>query len=165
MPACLAVVVKLKVVFAFSAPGPSRRQGRNINWLELRAAQYPLLELASPGDVVQLHGYCLHKENGRHPLPVTVQGEPSVVVTGHQEKHHHSCPSVAFHIGEHRGGFPQQTQTAEVGLQTDLISVLEDLPRISKLAHTGCLHVQGDSSDSQVDDLGAALQGNGNQCP
>ena len=28
---------------------------KHINWLELRAAQYALLELASPGDVVQLH--------------------------------------------------------------------------------------------------------------
>ena len=29
--------------------------GKHINWLELRAAWYALLELASPGDVVQLH--------------------------------------------------------------------------------------------------------------
>ena len=28
---------------------------KNINWLELRATRYALLELASPGDVVQLH--------------------------------------------------------------------------------------------------------------
>ena len=28
---------------------------KHINWLELRAARYALLELASPGDVVQLH--------------------------------------------------------------------------------------------------------------
>ena len=28
---------------------------KHINWLELRAADYALLELASPGDVVQLH--------------------------------------------------------------------------------------------------------------
>ena len=29
--------------------------GKHINWLELRAAWYSLLELASPGDVVQIH--------------------------------------------------------------------------------------------------------------
>ncbi len=28
---------------------------KHINWLELRAAPYALLELASPADVVQLH--------------------------------------------------------------------------------------------------------------
>ena len=28
---------------------------KHINWLELRAAQYALLELASPGEVVQFH--------------------------------------------------------------------------------------------------------------
>ena len=32
-----------------------QEKGKHINWLELRAAQYALLELASPGDVVQLH--------------------------------------------------------------------------------------------------------------
>ena len=34
-----------------------------------------------------------------------------------------------------------QTQTAEVGLQTNLIRVLEDLPQTSSLAHTGCLRL------------------------
>ena len=29
--------------------------GKHINWLELRAAQYTLLQLASPGNIVQLH--------------------------------------------------------------------------------------------------------------
>ena len=29
--------------------------GKHINWLELRAAQYTLLQLACPGDVLQLH--------------------------------------------------------------------------------------------------------------
>ena len=81
---------------------------------------------ASPG---QHNGNCLHKENGGHPFPVPVQGEPSVVVTSHQEEHHHSLSSVAFHIGEHRGRFPQQIQTAEVGLQTSIIRVLEDCHR------------------------------------
>ena len=90
----------------------------------------------------QHNGDHLHKENGGHPLPVPVQGEPSVVVTSHQEEHHHSLPSVAFHIGEHRGRFPQQTQTAEVGLQTDLIRVSEGLLQISSLAYTGCLRIQ-----------------------
>ena len=92
-----------------------------------------------------------------------MQGKPSVVASSHQEKHHHSPASVAIHIGEHRGGLPQRTQTAEVGLQTDLIRVLEGLPHISSLAHTRCLHIQRESSDSQVHDLGARLQGNGNQ--
>ena len=47
---------------------------------------------------------------------------------------------MAIHRGEHRGGLPQQTQTAEVGLQTDLIRVLEGLPQTSGLAHFGHLH-------------------------
>ena len=32
-----------------------QEEGKHINFLELRAARYTLLELASPGDVVQLH--------------------------------------------------------------------------------------------------------------
>ena len=87
------------------------------------------------------------------------------MATSHQEEHHHSLPSVAVHIREHKGRFPQQTQTAVVGLQTNLVRVLEDLPQISSLAHTGCLHIQGESLDPQVYDMGAGLQGNGNQCP
>ena len=117
---------------------------------------------ASPG---QHNGNHLHKENGGHPFPVPMQGEPSVVVSSHQEKHHHSPPSVAIHIGKHRGGLPQQTQTAEVGLQTDLIRVLEDLPQTLSLAHFGCLHVKRESSYPQVHDLGKRPQGNGNQSP
>ena len=64
----------------------------------------------------------LHKEDGKNPLPHFVQGEPSVVVSSHQEESHSSPPFVDFHIGEHRTGFPQQTQAAEVGLQTIPIS-------------------------------------------
>ena len=37
--------------------------------------------------------------------------------------------------------------------------------RDCKSGHTGCLRVQRESSDSQVHDLGAGLQGYGNQCP
>ena len=82
-----------------------------------------------------------------------MQREPPVVVTSHQEKYHHSPPSVAIPIGEHGGGYPQQTQTAEMGLQTDLIRVLEDLPQTSGLAHSGHLLFQGEYSNSQVHDL------------
>ena len=91
-------------------------------------------------------------------LPIPMHGEPSVVASSHQEKHHHSPPSVAIHIGEHRGGLPQQTQTAELGLQTDLIRVLDGLPQTSGLAHFGGLRIQRESSDSQVHDLGTRLQ-------
>ena len=52
-----------------------------------------------------------------------------------------------------------------MGLQTNLIRVSEDLPETIGLTHTGCLCIQRESSDSQVHDLGARLQGNGNQCP
>ena len=79
----------------------------------------------------QHNGNCFHKKDGGQPLPISVQGEPSVVVPSHQEERHHFLPSVDFYIGEHRGRFPQQTQTAEVGLQTSLVRVLEDLPQIS----------------------------------
>ena len=113
----------------------------------------------------QHNGNHLHKENGGDPHPVPVQDEPSVVATSHQEEHHHSLPLVALHIGEPRGRFPQQKQTANVGLQTDLIRVLEGLQQISSLAYTGCLCIQRESSDSRVHDLGAAPQGNGNECP
>ena len=85
----------------------------------------------------QHNGDSLHKENWGDLLPNSMQGKPSVVVSRYQEKYHHSPPSVAIHIGKHRGGLPQQTQTAEVGLQTDLIGVLENLPQTSGLAHTG----------------------------
>ena len=39
----------------------------------------------------------------------------------HQKEHHNSPHSVVIHTEQHRGRLPQQTQTAEVGLQTDLI--------------------------------------------
>ena len=102
---------------------------------------------------------------GKSPqhYPCCLEGSPSL--QGHQEEPHHSPPSVAFHIGEHRGGFPQQTQTAEVEFQTSPVRVLEDLPETASLAHTGYFHNQRESSDYQVHDLGAGLQGNGNQCP
>ena len=57
--------------------------GKNINWLELRTARYALLQLASPGDMVQLHGNHIHKKDGGHPLLISVQGEPSFVVPSH----------------------------------------------------------------------------------
>merc|ERR1712239_63727 len=62
-----------------------------------------------------------------------MQREPFFVARSHQEECHNSPPLVVIHNGQHRGRFPQQTQTAEVGLQTDLIRVLEDLPQTSSL--------------------------------
>jgi len=94
-----------------------------------------------------------------------VQREPSVVASSHQEKHHHSPPSVAIHIGEHRGGLSQHTKTAEVGLPTDLIRVLEGSPQTSSLAYTVGLWVQRESSNPQGHVLGTRPQGNSNQCP
>ena len=38
----------------FQCTGSEQEVRKHINWLELRAAQYPLLELGSPGDVVLL---------------------------------------------------------------------------------------------------------------
>ena len=87
------------------------------------------------------------------------------MVRSHQEECHDSLPSVVILNRQHKSGFPQQIQNAEVGLQTDLIRVLKGLLQISSLDHTGYLHIQRESSDSQVHDLGTRLQGNGNQCP
>ena len=42
-------------IFPFEHTWSKEEAGKHINWLELRAAWYTLLELASPGDVVQLH--------------------------------------------------------------------------------------------------------------
>ena len=39
----------------FQCTWSEQEKRKHINWLELRAAQYALLELASPRDVVQLH--------------------------------------------------------------------------------------------------------------
>ena len=94
-----------------------------------------------------------------------MQGKPSVVTSSHQEESHSSPLSVDFHTEEQRGGFPQQKQSAEVGFQTSPIRVLEDLPETASLAHTGYFCNQRESSDYQVHDLGAGLQGNDNQCP
>ena len=41
--------------FHFQRSWSEEESRKHINWLELRAARYALLELASPGDVVQLH--------------------------------------------------------------------------------------------------------------
>ena len=94
-----------------------------------------------------------------------MQRKPSFVVRSHQEEYHNSLPLVVIHNGQHRGRFSQQTHTVEVGLQNDLIRVLEDLLQTPGLDHTGCLCIQRESSDSQVHDLGTRLQGNGNQHP
>ena len=113
----------------------------------------------------QHNNHCLYTGNGRDPLPLLMQGKPSVVTSSHQEESHSSPLSVDFHTEEQRGGFPQQKQSAEVGFQTSPVRVLEDLPETASLAHTGYFHNQRESSDYQVHDLGAGLQGNGNQCP
>ena len=114
---------------------------------------------APPG---QHDGNRLHKKDRGHPLPISVQGEPSVVASSYKEELHRSPPSVVFHFREQRGGLPQQTQTAEMGLQTSLVRVSEDMPQISSLAHSECLGVQRESSNPQVHNLGAGLQRNGN---
>ena len=106
-----------------------------------------------------------HMEDGGNPLLIPMQGEPSVVARSHQQEYHNSPPSVVIHNRKKRGRLSQQTQTAEVGLQADLIGVLEDLPQTSGLAHTGRLRIQGESSNSQVHDLGERPQGSGNQHP
>ena len=87
------------------------------------------------------------------------------MAASHQEEAHNSPPSVDLHPREHGGGFPQQTQTAEVGLQTSPERVSEGLPETASLAHAGCVRIQQESPNTQVHDLGGRLQGNGNQCP
>ena len=87
------------------------------------------------------------------------------MASSHQAEHHNSPTSVDLHRGEHGGRLPQQTQTAEVGLQTSPIRVSEDLPQTSGPAHSGCLCVQRIPPDSQVHDLGGGSQGCGNQHP
>ena len=72
------------------------------------------------------------------------------MASSHQEKHHHSLPSVAIHIGEHRGRFLQQTQTAEVGFQTSPVRVLEGLPETTSLAQTGGGSRAADRGDSDL---------------
>ena len=94
-----------------------------------------------------------------------MQGEPQVVASSHRERAHNSPTYVDLHSGEHTGRLSQQTQSAEVGLQTSPIGVLENLPETTSLAHTGCIRIQEESPNSQVHDLGGGLQGNGNQCP
>ena len=113
----------------------------------------------------QLDGHHLHKEDEWNPLSLLVQGEPSVMVSSHREESHSSPPSVDFHTGEHRGGYPQQAHSAEMGFKTCPFRVPENLPETASVAHTGCLHVQRESSGSQVHDLGARPQSNSNQCP
>ena len=73
-------------------------------------------------------GNCFYKEVGGDPLPNSLQRELSVVVRSHQKEYHNSSPSMVSLKGQHRGELPQQTQTAEVELQANLIGVLEDLP-------------------------------------
>ena len=143
---------------------------KHINWLELRAARYALLELASPRDRVQHHlekitAIAFIKRMGGTPSLSLSKKRHLLWRQAIRNEHQHSLPSMAIHIREHKGGFPQQTHTAEVRLQIYLVRVLEGLVQISSLAHTDCLHVQRESPDSQVHDLGAGLQGIGNQCP
>ena len=117
---------------------------------------------APPG---QHDSHCLHKTNRRNLLPLLMRGEPSIIVPSYQEESYSSLPSVDFYTGKHRGGFPQQTQTAEVGFQTSPIRDLENLSETASLVHTGCICVQWELSGSQVHDLGPRPQGNGDQYP
>ena len=91
-----------------------------------------------------------------------MQRELSVVATSHQQEYHNIPSSMVGLSGQLRGGFPQQTHTAEVGLQADFIRVLEDLTQTASVANTGCLCIQGNSSNSQVHVLGERPQGSGN---
>ena len=52
----------------------------------------------------------LYKKVRRDPLPLLMQGKTSIVMSSYQEEPHHT--------GECKVGLPQQTQTAEVGLQS-----------------------------------------------
>ena len=112
---------------------------KHIKQLELRAPLYAFIDLESSRYVVQLHLdnikaiTFIRRLGGTHSLSLCKE---SHLLWSYQVKHHYSPPSVAIHIGEHRGGLPQQTQTAQVGLQTNPIRVLEDLPETSSLAHT-----------------------------
>ena len=65
--------------------------------------------------------------------------------SGESSHFSHLCE---LHTGEHRGRLPQQTQTAEVGLQTSPIRVSKDLLETASLAHTGCIHIQQESPDT-----------------
>ena len=87
------------------------------------------------------------------------------MVRSHQQEYHNSPASVVCFRSQHRSGLPQQTQTAEVGLQADLIRVSEDLPQAASVAHTGCFRFQGDSSNNQVHDLESRPPHSGNQRP
>ena len=79
---------------------------------------------------------------------------PSVVMRSHQKEYHDSPASMVGFRNQRRSGFPQQTQTAKVGLQADLIRVLEVLPQTAIVAHTGRLCIQGNSPNGQIHDLG-----------
>ena len=56
--------------------------GKHINWLKLRVAQYALLQLASPGDIVQLHLdnmtaiTFIRKKGGTRSLSLCMESHP-----------------------------------------------------------------------------------------
>ena len=93
----------------------------------------------------QHDGNSLHKDTGGDLLPRPMQGKPSAMARSHRQEYHNSPPSVVSLEGQHRGGFPQQTQSAEVGLQVDLIGILEGLSQTASVAHIGRLGIQGNS--------------------
>ena len=113
-----------------------------INWLELRAAHYTLLKLASPGDEVQLHldhmiaiAY-IRKMGGAHSLSLC--------------KESHLLWRQA--IRRNFTLLPPQRISTEVNTETDFLSrhrlqnspvlVLEYLPETASLAHTRCISIQ-----------------------
>ena len=63
-----------------------------------------------------------------------MQGEPPVVLSSHREEANNPPSSVASFRGEHGGRFPQQTSSAEMGLQTGKHRVSEGLPKNASLA-------------------------------
>ena len=143
---CMQRVPILTMVFTFSAPGQNRRQGsKSTGWNSgclVRFVTVSKSQRCSATPHRQHNNHCLYKGNGRDPLPLLMQEKPSVVTSSHQEESHSSPLSVDFHTEEQRGGFPQQTQSAEVGFQTSPIIVLKDLLETASLAHTGCFSVQ-----------------------
>ena len=143
--------------------------GKHINRLELRAAWYALLQLASPGDVVQLHldittAITYIRKMGRtHSLTLC------------KESHLLWCQAIRRNLTL----LPPQWISTQENTEVDFLSrhrlqrwdfklspsVLEDLLETTSLAHPGCLRVQWESSGSQVHDLGAKFQVNSNRCP
>ena len=106
------------VVLIFSTPGQSRRKGSTSTGTQ-SCSIHIVREQVPEKWYSQPDGNPFHKEIGGYLLPNHMQREPSVVVRSHQQEYHNSPTSVVGFESHHRSGLPQQTQTAEVGLQAD----------------------------------------------